>query len=80
MAATYISITTVRCPQLPQQRFHTPCRVKFFPSYWGTSSRALLKRSAKASEAADMNDRYLPMDTAKYVDYGIITGIEADPS
>ena len=42
--------------------------------------REIAKRSAKASEAADMNDRYLPMDTAKYVDYGIITGIEADPS
>ena len=42
--------------------------------------REIAKRSAKASEAADMNDRYLPMDTAKYVDYGILTGIEADPS
>ena len=42
--------------------------------------REITKRSENASAAADMNDRYLPMDTAKYVDYGIITGIEADPS
>ncbi|MFD5867573.1 PD-(D/E)XK nuclease family protein [Corynebacterium sp. NPDC060344] len=46
----------------------------------GGVEREITKRSANASEAADMNDRYLPMDTAKYVDYGIITGIEADPS
>ncbi len=42
--------------------------------------REIRKRSEMAADAADMNDRHLPADNAKYVDYGIITGIEADPS
>ena len=43
-------------------------------------SRELEKSSAKAAEAADAQNLYLPVDTAKYVDYGIITGVEADLS
>lgn len=38
----------------------------------------LKKATAKAVQDADNADRYLPVDTAKYVDYGIITGVEAD--
>lgn len=42
------------------------------------SARKRLERTK--AETAAMNDRHLPMDTARYVDYGIITGIEADLS
>ncbi|WP_295625305.1 PD-(D/E)XK nuclease family protein [uncultured Corynebacterium sp.] len=41
---------------------------------------ALKKSSANAADTAAMNDRFLPMDNAKYVDYGIITGVRADLS
>lgn len=44
------------------------------------ADREIKKRSDTAAKAADMIGRYLPMDTARYVDYGIITGIEADLS
>lgn len=46
----------------------------------GGTDSALRKAAANAADAADFTDRYLPMDTAKYVDYGTITGIGADLS